>query len=162
MVGRVDPDSTVHLVTGRPSLLQPVGLAFAPNGSLYIADLAGNAVWVRTPDGVLSRFAGKGEAGSAGDQGPAADAMLTHPHAVAVDISGDVLIADTGSNRIRRVEAGSNRITTVAGGNDVFGYGGDGGPADHARLSLPWGLAVGPDGNVYIADTGNDVIRLDL
>ncbi len=151
MVGRIDPDSTVHLVM--------VGLAFAPNGSLYIADLAGNAVWVRTPDGILSRFAGRGEAGSAGDQGPAADAMLNHPHAVAVDTSGDVLIADTGSNRIRRVEAGSNRITTVAGGNDVFGYGGDGGPADHARLSLPWGLAVGPDGNVYIADTGNDVIR---
>jgi DNA-binding CsgD family transcriptional regulator/DNA-binding beta-propeller fold protein YncE len=159
MVGRVDPDSTVHLVTGRPSLLQPVGIAFAPNGSLYIADLAGNAVWVRTPDGVLSRFAGKGEAGSAGDQGPAADAMLNHPHAVAVDASGDVLIADTGSNRIRRVEAGSNRITTLAGGNDIYGFGGDGGPADHARLSLPWGLAVGPDGNVYIADTGNDVIR---
>jgi DNA-binding CsgD family transcriptional regulator/streptogramin lyase len=159
IVGRVDPDSTVHLVTGRPSLVQPVGLALAPNGSLYIADLAGNAVWVRTPDGVLSRFAGKGEAGSAGDQGPAADAMLNHPHAVAVDRSGDVLIADTGSNRIRRVDAGSNRITTAAGGNDVYGYGGDGGPADRAQLSLPWGMAVGPDGNVYIADTGNDVIR---
>jgi len=159
IVGRIDPDSTVHLVTGRPALLQPVGLAFAPNGTLYVADLAGNTVWVRTPDGVLSRFAGTGEAGSAGDQGPAADATLNHPHAVAVDTTGDVLIADTGSNRIRRVEAGSNRITTLAGGNDVYGYGGDDGPADHARLSLPWGMAMGPDGNVYIADTGNDVIR---
>jgi len=159
IIGRVDPDSTVHLVAGRPAVLQPVGLAFAPNGSLYIADLGGNVVWVRTEDGVLSRLAGKGEAGSGGDQGPAADAMLNHPHAVTVAPDGSVLIADTGNNRIRRVEPSSNRITTIAGGNEIYGYGGDGGFADHARLNLPWGVAVGLDGNVYIADTGNDVIR---
>ena len=159
IVGRVDPDSTVHFVAGSPDLQQPVGLAFAPNGALYIVDLAGNAVWVRTPDGGLSRFAGNGKAGSGGDHGPAAAAMLNRPHAVAVDAAGNVLIADTGNNRIRRVEPLSNRITTIAGGNEVYGYAGDGGPADHAKLSLPWGLAAGPDGNVYVADTGNDVIR---
>jgi len=114
---------------------------------------------VRTPAGVLSRFAGSGQYDFAGDGGPALDASLERPRGVAVDPLGNVLIADTGSNRIRRVDLVSDVITTIAGSSAIYGFAGDGGPADLAKLSLPWGVAVGPDGNVYIADTGNDRVR---
>jgi DNA-binding beta-propeller fold protein YncE len=134
-------------------------LAFAPDGTLYIADVGGNRIWLRTPDGGLRPFAGSGQYGPDGDRGPALDAKLDRPRAVAVDAGGNLLIADTGNNRIRRVDHLSNVITTIAGSSDVYGFGGDGGPADQAKLSLPWGVAVGPDGNVYIADTGNDRVR---
>jgi DNA-binding CsgD family transcriptional regulator/DNA-binding beta-propeller fold protein YncE len=158
MVGRIDLDSTVHLVASDP-MQEPVGLAFAPDGSLYIADLAGNSIWVRTAAGVLSRFAGSGRYDFAGDGGPALDAALERPRGVAVDALGNVLIADTGNNRIRRVDLVSDVITTIAGSSAIYGFAGDGGPADLARLSLPWGVSVGPDGDIYIADTGNDRIR---
>lgn len=158
MVGRIDPDSTAHFVASSP-ISEPVGLAFASDGTLYIADLSGNTIWRRSPDGALSRFAGSGQYGSGGDLGPALGASLSRPRAVAVDAAGNLLIADTGSNRIRRVDHVSNVITTFAGSSDIYDFMGDGGPADHARLSLPWGVAVGPGGNVYIADTGNNRVR---
>jgi sugar lactone lactonase YvrE len=138
---------------------EPVGLTFASDGTLYIADLSGNTIWLRSPAGALSRFAGSGQYGSGGDLGPALGAALSRPRAVAVDAADNLLIADTGSNRIRRVDHVSNVITTVAGSSDVYDFAGDGGPADHARLSLPWGVAVGAGGNIYIADTGNNLVR---
>jgi len=158
MVGRIDLDSTVHKVASDP-MQEPVGLAFGPDGSLYIADLAGNSIWVRTPAGALSRFAGSGRYDFAGDGGPALDAALERPRGVALDALGNVLIADTGNNRIRRVDRVSDVITTIAGSSAIYGFAGDGGAADLATLSLPWGVSVGPDGNVYIADTGNDRVR---
>lgn len=138
---------------------EPVGLAFAPDGSLYIADLGGNSVWLRTPGGALRRFAGSGEYGFGGDRGPALGADLGRPRAVAVDADGNLLIADTGNNRIRKVDHVSNVIATIAGSSDVYGFAGDRGRADQARLSLPWGVASGPDRSVYVADTGNNRIR---
>jgi DNA-binding CsgD family transcriptional regulator/DNA-binding beta-propeller fold protein YncE len=158
IVARVDPDSTVHFVAGDP-MREPVGLAFAPDGSLYIADLGGNSVWLRTPGGALRRFAGSGEYGFGGDRGPALGADLGRPRAVAVDADGNLLIADTGNNRIRKVDHVSNVIATIAGSSDVYGFAGDRGRADQARLSLPWGVASGPDRSVYVADTGNNRIR---
>lgn len=158
MVGRVDPDSTVHFVARGP-MLEPVGLAFAPGGGLYIADRAGNSIWLRTQDGGLALFAGSGQYGFGGDGGSALKAVLARPRAVAVDAAGNLLIADTGNNHIRRVDHLTNVITTVAGSSDVYGFAGDGGAADHAKLSLPWGVASGPGGTIYVADTGNDRVR---
>jgi sugar lactone lactonase YvrE len=157
-VGKIDPDSTVHLLAGG-QMQEPVGLALAPDGTLYIADLGGNRIWRRSPGGTLSPFAGSGQYGFGGDGASALDAALGRPRAIAIDAAGNLVIADTGNNRIRRVDHVSNVITTLAGSSDVYGFTGDGGPADHATLSLPWGVAVGPDGNVYIADTGNDRVR---
>lgn len=169
MVGRVATDGTMHFVAGRRTPFPPpgdqspfkgpAGIAFAPDGTLYIADLVGNQVWRRTPDGTLTVFAGTGEEAFGGDGGPASAAELDRPHGVAVEVDGDVLIADTGNDRIREIIHGSNVIETVAGSGDYYGFSGDGGPATQARLSLPWGVAVGPDGTIYIADAGNNRVR---
>jgi DNA-binding CsgD family transcriptional regulator/DNA-binding beta-propeller fold protein YncE len=165
-VGRVDADSTVHFVTGNAfnssptnPLNDPVGLAVAPDGTLYIADLLGNRVWKRTASGELAVFAGTGDEGFAGDGGPASDAKLDRPRALALEPDGDLLIADTDNNRIREVLHGSNVILTIAGSGDYYGFSGDGGRASLARLSLPWGVAVGRDGTIYVADTGNSRVR---
>jgi len=157
-VCRVDPDGTVHLVVAAP-LDAPVGVSLGPDGNLYIADLAGNRIWRRSPTGAMTRVAGNGDMGFGGDDASALDAQLNHPVAVAVDAAGDLLIADKGNNRIRRVDAKSGVITTVAGNSEIYGFAGDGGPADHALLSLPLGVAVAPDGDVFISDTGNDRVR---
>ena len=166
MVGRIDPDGTVHYVAGARNssdrsgpMRMPAGLAFASDGALYIADPLGNRVWKRTPDGALTVFAGNGQEGLSPDGGSATDAQLDRPRALAVEPDGDVLIADTDNNRIREVIHGSNVIVTVAGTGDYYGFSGDGGPATQAKLSLPWGVAVGPDGMIYIADAGNDRVR---
>jgi DNA-binding CsgD family transcriptional regulator/DNA-binding beta-propeller fold protein YncE len=165
-VGRIDLDSTVHFVAGarrpadrRPPVRFPTGLAFAPDGTLYIADMADNQVWKRTPDGTLSLFAGNGQMGFSGDGGAATEAELDLPRALAIEPDGDVLIADTDNNRIREVLHGSGVIVTLAGTGTYYGFSGDGGPATQAKLSLPWGVAAGRDGTIYIADAGNDRIR---
>jgi sugar lactone lactonase YvrE len=137
----------------------PAGLAVASDGTLYIADLTGNRVWRRTATGELTAFAGTGEEGFAGDGGPATDARLDRPRALALEADGDLLIADTDNNRIREVLHGSNVIVTIAGSGDYYGFSGDGGPATLARLSLPWGVAVGRDGTIYVTDTGNGRVR---
>jgi DNA-binding CsgD family transcriptional regulator/sugar lactone lactonase YvrE len=158
LIGRVDTDGTVRLVAAHP-LEQPVAVALVSDGTLYIADRAGNRVWRRSATGGITPVAGTGESGFGGDGASALDAELDHPMGVAVDSAGDVLIADEGNNRIRRVDAQTNVITTIAGSSEIYGFGGDGGPADRALLSLPLGVAVAPNGDVYISDTGNDRIR---
>jgi len=157
-IGRVDTDGTVHRVAAHPPV-QPVALALASDGTLFIADRAGNRVWRRSPGGDMAVVAGTGDPGFKGDGASALDAQLDHPMAVAVDAAGDVLIADEGNNRIRRVDAQTNVIITVAGSNEIYGFGGDGGPADRALLSLPLGVAVAGNGDIYISDTGNDRVR---
>lgn len=161
LIFRRDPDLTIHLVhlpAAGPPLQDVYGLAFDQKGNLYIADRAGNTVRRLTPDGSLSVYAGTGQAGFTGDGGAATGASLNSPTAVAVDTKGNLVIADQGNNRIRRVDSTTGIITTVAGSSDLSGYSGDNGPATQARLSLPSGIAV-RNGWLYIADTGNDRVR---
>lgn len=121
-----------------------------------IADPIRNCVHRVTPDGTISRFAGTGVPCFApcGDGGLAAQARLNNPSGLAVGPDGSLYIADTFSGLIRRVSP-TGVITTVAGG----GYQGDGGPATQAYLSGPQGVAIGPDGSLYIADTGENKVR---
>ena len=146
-----------------------VALTMGPRGGLYIADgLDGQARGnnrVRRIDlasGVITTLAGDGDFSFGGDDGPAVEAGLTVED-VAVDASGNVFIADFNNYRIRRVDGETGIISTVAGRGPVFGGGGafsgDGGPAAEARLDLPGGVAVGPDGALYISDTGNNRVR---
>jgi len=137
------------------ALVRPVALATGPRGETYIAE--GNRVREVEPDGKLTTLAGTGDAGSAGDGGPAALAELNTPQGLAVDSADRVYIADTLSNRLRRVDADGS-IRTVAGTGEA-GYAGDGKPAIEARLNLPTGVAIGFGDSVFIADTGNNVVR---
>lgn len=139
-------------------LAYPTSLAVASDGTVYVADYLDSVVRRLSPDGTIATVAGTGLPGGTGDGGPAVAARLDHPRAVALDADGDLLIADTVSNRVRRVGATDGRIATVAG-TGVYGSWGDGGPAGRAQLAGPHGLAVGPDGTLYIADTGNGRLR---
>ena len=107
---------------------------------------------------VITTVAGLGSFGFSGDGGPATAAELKDPFGVAVDVSGNIYIADTINHRIRRVDSSTSIITTVAGVGS-FGFSGDGGPATAAELENPIGVAVDVSGNIYIADTSNQRIR---
>jgi uncharacterized protein (TIGR03437 family) len=103
--------------------------------------------------------AGNSVAGFSGDGGPATSAELNNPAGVAVDAAGNLYIADTNNQRIRRVSAATGTITTVAG-TGRSGYTGDGGPATSAQLSFPRVVLVDATGNLYVSDAQNNVIRL--
>ena len=106
---------------------------------------------------LITTVAGNGVQGYSGDGGAATNASLSYPSGVAVDASGNLFIADYYNNRIRQVDS-SGLITTVAG-NGTAAYSGDGGPATNASLSYPSDLALDANGNLFIADTQNSVIR---
>src|SRR5262249_26855807 len=99
------------------------------------------------PDGIISTIAGNGTFGFGGDGGPATQAELAIPYAVAVGPDGSVYITDTINQRIRRV--GPDGIISTVAGTATAGYSGDGGPASQAEINNPTGVAVGPDGSVY-------------
>ncbi len=152
--------ATATAVTASPAP-SATGVAADANGNVYFANTGGQIVdRVDASTGAVTAVAGTGTAGFSGDGGSAANAQLDLPSGVALDGAGNLYIGDTGNGRIRRVDATSGVITTIAGTGD-FGFGGDDGPATSAsfRFVAPTGLAVDGLGNVYIADTGNHVIR---
>lgn len=137
----------------------PEDVFVAPNGDLYIADTRNHAVRkVTAATGVISTVAGNRSPGAEGDGGPAVEARLSSPRAVAASEIGDLYIADTGNNKVRRVSAATGNIGTVAG-TGAPGYSGDGARATAARLRAPEGVALGPNGDLYVADTGNHAVR---
>lgn len=136
----------------------PLGVAVAPDGAILVADAGNHRVRRIDPDGTIATVAGSGEQGYSGDGGPATAARLNAPFRVAVDPrDGSFLIADSGNNAIRRVDA-SGTIKTIAGKGEP-GLSGDGGPATAARLKAPEEARPGPDGAIYIADSGNHRVR---
>ena len=142
------------------SLFHPGGTAEDAKGDIFIADSGDNAVREITASGVIRRIAGTGIAGLgyAGPSGfPAALSSLDHPQNVAVNAQGDVFVADTYNNRVVKVTP-QGQVVTVAG-DGVAGYSGDGRLAAFAELNEPTGLAVDAKGNLYIADSANNVIR---
>jgi sugar lactone lactonase YvrE len=174
VIRKVAPDGTITTVAGDGSpgysgdtgspldaeLQNPVDVAVDSHGNLYIADF-GNNVIRKVSDGIITTVAGTGDFGYGGDNGPATSATLDGPEGLTVDAAGNLFIADTFNNAVREVSAIDQHIRTVAGdGTGDFGYSGDGGLATKALLDTPEGVAVDNTGSLYIADTGNNVIRL--
>ncbi len=151
----------------------PAGLALDGSGNIYFAELGNDKIRRIGTNGVLTTLAGTGTRGFSGDGGPAIAAALNlssddpkygliegYPSGVVVAPSGDIYLADTFNNRIRKVSPQSI-ITTIAGSGPA-GFSGDGGPATAAMLDSPTGLALDRN-NLYIADSGNHRIRkIDL
>ena len=135
----------------------PQGLAVSPTGAIYLADGGNPSVRHLAPTGRMTTVAGVSIPGYSGDGGLASDADVQGYSAVARALNGSLYIADTGHHCIWRVTP-EGVITTVAG-TGVRGYAGDGGPATQARLARPQGLALGPHGTLFIADTNNDRVR---
>ena len=140
----------------------PTGLALDGLGNLFIAAPANQCVRAVNTDGVIQTVAGIGTNSSkngaySGDGGVATNASLNGPSGVGADSLGNLFIADNGNNRIRKVDT-SGIITTVAG-NGTAGYSGDGAFATNASLQFPDGVAVDSLGDLFIADTGNNLLR---
>jgi len=137
----------------------PNSVAVDGAGNLYIADRLASVVRRVDPKtGVITTVAGTGVAGYGGDGAVATAAQLNRPAGVAVDGAGNLYIADTDNNRVRKVDAGTGLITTVAG-NGVRTYGGDGGAATAASLTTPLAVAFDATGNLYIDDLDEGRIR---
>jgi DNA-binding beta-propeller fold protein YncE len=129
------------------------------DGTVYVLERQGNTLRAVDPgSGVIATVAGTGAKGASGDGGPARSATFNGPKELAIDRAGNLWIVDTENDVIRRVEAGTRVVTTVAGSRRR-GSEGDGGPATSARLARPHGVAVGPDGSLYVGDTENHRIR---
>ncbi|MBI4907469.1 MAG: hypothetical protein HY820_27840 [Acidobacteria bacterium] len=172
------------------SLYRPVGIAVDSNRNVYIAEIIGHRIRKVTSNGIISTVAGTGIYGYSGDGGPAANAQINRPGSVAVDLEGNLFIADTGNRRIRKVDT-NGIISTVAGsanlvenptgvavdqtgvlyittstrvwrldqgvltaiaGNGTSGFSGDGGPALSASFQGAGSIAIGLNGQMYVAD----------
>ena len=136
-------------------LYNPEGVALGSAGNLYIADPDHNRIR-RVSSGVITTVAGNGTPGFSGDNGPATNAQLWAAGRVAMDSAGNLYIADTNNNRIRKV---SNGVITTVVGNGTQGFSGDNGPAISAQLYAPLGVALDSGGSLYIGDFGNNRIR---
>jgi sugar lactone lactonase YvrE len=139
-------------------LSQPSGVAADGAGSVFVADYANCRIRRVLPNGVISTVAGNGNSlGNIGDGGPATNAQLWTPQAVALDSTGNIFVADASNHRIRKVST-NGLISTVAGVGSL-GYSGDGGPATQAQLVGPSGIAVDVAGNLFISDSSNNRVR---
>ena len=138
-------------------LNNPTGIAVDSSGNLYIADQRNERIR-KVTGGTITTVAGNGSAGFSGDGGLAPNAQLYYPEGIAVDGSGNLYIADSDNQRIRKVNA-AGTISTIAGNGNV-GFNCNNGTATSLALNHPSGVAVDSSGNLYVADYGDQCIRL--
>ena len=124
----------------------PAGIEVDSSGNLYIADAYANRIR-KISNGVITTAAGSGNLGFSGDNGPATSAEMNDPFGVAVDLAGNIYIADTYNYRIRKVSQG---VITTAAGNGTYNFSGDNLPAVSAQLLTPYGVVADSAGNLYI------------
>ena len=169
---RIDLTGTVELVAGtgergysgdgghaaRARFDSPAGVAVDAVGNVYVADFGNRRIRRIDSTGVVTTFAGAGEGGDSGDGGAATEARLDGPASVTSDAAGNVLVAGPANHRIRRIDT-VGTISTLAGTGEAFDRA-DGGRAALARFSHELGgVSTDADGNLYVADAGNHVVR---
>jgi len=138
---------------------EPFGVELGPDGRLYVCEVRNHRVWrVDLRSGEAKVVAGSGKRGYAGDGGKATEALLDEPYEVRFDKAGNLLVVEMKNHLVRKVDAKTGLISTVVG-TGTAGFGGDGGPAAKAQLSVPHSIAVDAADNLYIADIGNHRIR---
>ncbi len=135
----------------------PVAVALDKNQNAYITERGDHRIRKITPTGAVSTYAGTGISGYSGDGGPANAAMISYPTWLLVDSGGNLVFADFGNSRVRKIDT-TGKISTIAG-NGTFGYTGDRGPATQAELENPWGVLYDSAGNLYISDSTACVVR---
>jgi sugar lactone lactonase YvrE len=145
------------VAAGTAPLNYPRGVAVDSNDTVYIADTDNHRIRKIDTNGIISTIAGTGTAGFLGDGQAAVAAELNAPAAVAIDDSGNVYIADTNNNRVRKID--TNGIISTIAGTGAPGFPGEGEAAASAELNAPTGVAVDRSGNVYIADYRNHKIK---
>jgi len=170
-IRKIDPSGIITTVAGNGSfgysgdngqatdakLNYPKGIAVDGDGNLFIADYSNLRIRKVDVHGIITTVAGNGTGGYSGDNGPATNAKVNFPTGIAVDRAGNLFIATSNNNRIRKVDA-KGIITTVVG-NGTSGYSGDGDSAIGAALNFSMGVSVDAVGNLLIADTKNNRIR---
>jgi adhesin/invasin len=127
------------------------------SGNIYISDSVNNRIRKVTPDGTVTTVVGNGAASFGGDNGQAVNAQTNQPRAIIFNPAGDLYIADSGNDRVRKVA--TNGIITTIAGNGTRGNAGDGKQATNAQLNNPYGLALDSAGNLYVADAYNSKVR---
>lgn len=138
----------------------PYGVTADPKGNLYISDTNNSRIRrVDAQTGMITTIAGIGTPGYSGDGGRATAASISQPSGLCMDGAGNLYFADSGNSLVRRIDAISGIITTVAGTPLGQGYSGDGGAATAATLASPRGVAFDAAGDLFIADTSNNVVR---
>jgi len=142
--------------SGGFGLTNPHQIALDTGGNLYVADADNNRIRKLTADGDITTVAGTGAAGWL--DGAVASAQFNKPKGIAVDAAGDLYVADTDNNRIRKIDISTGIVTTIAG-TSTAGYFGDGGAAVSSQLNKPHGVDIDGSGNIYVADTDNCIIR---
>jgi len=150
-------------------LYNPRAVAFSHAGDVFIADALNHRVRRIDPNGIISTIAGNPTPSSngtpigafGGDGGPATQAQLNQPHGVAVDSHGNVYVADSLNNRIRKINAANGVITTIAGGDEKHGQ--PDGPAATAVLKFPKSMFMTPDDVLYVCNSGgNEIVKIDV
>ncbi len=136
----------------------PFGVVRGPDGAIWFCEYTGQRIRRVAPDGTISTRAGSSRKGYTGDGGPALEATFNLPHEIRFDAAGSYYIADMSNHVIRKVDGKTGIISTYAGTGQA-GYAGDGGAATQAQLKQPHSIQFGPEGDLYICDIGNHVIR---
>jgi hypothetical protein len=171
VVRYVDPEGIIHTAVGTgvsgyagdggpataAEVSGPSRLQIGPDGALYFCEIRNHVVRRVGPDGTISTFVGTGERGYSGDGGPAAAARLDSPYDLRFASNGDLYVADTGNNVVRRID-GEGNITTVVGTGEP-GFSGDGGDRLASELKRPSSVVFDERGSLWIADTGNHRVR---
>ena len=180
VVRYVDPEGIIHTIAGTAQMLPsglwamgysgdgdlatkaqlaaPGRLKFGPDGALYFCETKNHVIRrLHLDTGIIDTFAGTGERGYGGDHGPAREAQFDTPYDLRFTSNGDLYVADTNNNVIRRIDAAGTITTVVGDGAPTFA--GDGGPASASSLRRPSAVLFDAEGSMWIADTSNQRVR---